>query len=165
MSLISLKEPEAFVYEVRKKVTNETEKNIVLNTFMKHFGINNALTFTSNLLEGKITDMDKDCARLTVKDGQVICLNNMDMKANVPVYFAIRPERLKLKPTPENGDSYLSASLKERTFIGSTLKTVVSLSNGREITINEPAAEKFIFPENQKAYVTWLPDSAVVIKS
>jgi spermidine/putrescine ABC transporter ATP-binding subunit len=119
----------------------------------------------TNLFEGKITDIDKDCARLTVEDGQVICLNNKDMDANVPVYFAIRPERLKLKPVPENGDSYLSASLKERTFIGSTLKTVVSLSNGREITINEPAAEKFIFPENQKAYVTWLPDSAVVIKS
>jgi spermidine/putrescine transport system ATP-binding protein len=79
------------------------------------------------------------------------------------VCFAVRPERLKLNSTPDTG---LKISLKERTYIGSVIKTIVTLSNGREITISEPAGERFTFnDEAMKAYVTWNPENAVVMKS
>ena len=54
---MSLKYPDEFIFEVRRVVKNESEKNIILTTFSEHFGMNNALMFKSYLLEGKVTEV------------------------------------------------------------------------------------------------------------
>jgi hypothetical protein len=54
---MSLKYPDEFIFEVRRVVKNESEKNIILTTFSEHFGMNNALMFKQYLLEGKVTEV------------------------------------------------------------------------------------------------------------
>lgn len=120
----------------------------------------------TNIFEGVVSETHGNIATVKISNGQTINLKNENLVPGRAVCFAIRPERLKLKSSPEGGDSYLSINLKERTYKGSVLKTVVSLSDGREVIVNEPAGEGYkLFDTCPKAYITWKPDNAVVIAS
>jgi spermidine/putrescine transport system ATP-binding protein len=119
----------------------------------------------TNIFEGKITNInDKDIFVEIDKDQQIsIDLENGSLGDSV--CFAIRPERLKLIAAPNNLDACLKVSLKERIYIGSILKTIVTLPGGKEITITESAGDAFNFSTNSKdAFLTWNSKNAVVIK-
>lgn len=118
----------------------------------------------TNIFDGTVTDSTGNCAAVRISDGQAVTLRCRNANEGDRICFAIRPERLKLKSSPENTGACIAASLKERTFIGSITRTILTLSNGSEIKISEPAGEQFAFAKNaQAAYITWNPDDAVVI--
>lgn len=120
----------------------------------------------TNIFEGIVSEVNEKSAIVRLSDGQSVSLKNENMVPGKRICFAIRPERLKLKSSPDNGDSYLNISLKERTYIGSVLKTVVILPDGREIVVSEPVGENYPFlSNNYKACITWKSDNAVVIAS
>jgi spermidine/putrescine transport system ATP-binding protein len=117
----------------------------------------------TNIFEGTVENKSGNSAVVRIEDGQIVNLVYENINMGDKVCFAVRPERLKLNSSSDTG---LEISLKERTYIGSVIKTIVTLSNGREITISEPAGERFAFnDEAMKAYVTWNPENAVVMKS
>jgi ABC-type Fe3+/spermidine/putrescine transport system ATPase subunit len=88
------------------------------------------------------------------------------MKTDDKICFAVRPERIKLQNCQQNGYVNIAVNLKERTYIGSIIKTIVTLSNGGEIIVNEPANDKYVFVENDSsACISWNPENAVVMKS
>lgn len=120
----------------------------------------------TNIFEGIVEKVEKDTAAVKLEDGQVVCIKNQDFKTGDFACFAIRPEKLKLYSQKCEECNCLMAVLKERNYGGSSLKTVMVLPNGREITISELVAEKYNFAEDQKnANVCWNFDSAVVIKA
>jgi spermidine/putrescine transport system ATP-binding protein len=120
----------------------------------------------TNIFEGSVTEVEDNTITVDLGHDQSVTLENRCLKAGDPVCFAIRPERLKLKNTPETGDSYLKARLKERIYVGSSQKTILTLPSGKEITINESAGENYSFPQNvEEAFVTWNTGNAVVIYS
>lgn len=119
-----------------------------------------------NMFEGIVTGVDNDTAAVQLEDNQIISIKNEGFSKGSTVCFALRPEKLKFTSSPDPEKPWLSVSLKERTYTGSVLKTSVTLSNGREVIINEPSGDKYIFPEGEaSAYVTWNPENGVVIKS
>jgi spermidine/putrescine transport system ATP-binding protein len=120
----------------------------------------------TNLFEGKTLHVDNEKAMIELNDGQQVCINDNNLVKGESVCFAVRPERLKLKAAPESGDSWIKARLKERIYIGSALRTILTLSTGKNITVNEPAGENYVFSsENPEIFITWNPKNAVVIKS
>lgn len=120
----------------------------------------------TNLFEGKILNVDNEKAIVELNDGQQVCLNDNSLIKGEAVCFAVRPERLKLKASPESGDSWIKARLKESIYIGSALRTILTLSTGKSITVNEPAGENYVFSSgNPEIFITWNPKNAVVIKS
>jgi len=53
-----LKEVDAFVFEI-KRLTEQNSKlsNAIVNVFLRHYSINNALTMKENLLKGNISNI------------------------------------------------------------------------------------------------------------
>jgi len=119
-----------------------------------------------NIFEGTVTDVDKDVALVQLEDNQTVTIKNEGFSKGSAVCFALRPENIKLAASPDTNNPCLSVKLKERTYIGSVLKTLVTLPSGKEIIVNESPGEKYVFPEGQhSAYATWSMENGVVIKS
>lgn len=120
----------------------------------------------TNIFDGTVLNTSDDYASVQLEDGQTVSVKNNNITPGSNICFAVRPENLKLKSSPDSNRQYLSITLKERTYIGSVVKTSVTLSNGREIIISEPSGDKFNFPEGfSEAFVVWDPGNAVVMKS
>ena len=59
-----------------------------------------------------------------------------------------------------------NVSLRKKIYIGSNIKIVMLLKNGKEIVVNEPIGQNFEFlDENKNYFVTWKPDHTIVIKA
>ncbi len=83
------------------------------------------------------------------------------------VCLAIRPERIKLSNSVDNGMVGIKVNIKERIYNGSVIKTVVVTKNGREFVVSEPISDVYT-PHNSddKRYLfaTWNPKHAVVMQ-
>lgn len=117
----------------------------------------------TNLFKGKVLKnevmeafIDISLDKVPVKDCPFECGDD--------VYLAVRPEKLKLKDRVENGLAWLKVNLKERIYTGSSMKTIVTAEDGKEIVVNEPVSEIYDFNLGSTAYVTWNPECAVVLK-
>jgi spermidine/putrescine transport system ATP-binding protein len=118
----------------------------------------------TNIFEGVIKSITHNDVLVAIDNNQEVCLDSDSCHPGDAICFAVRPERLKLKDKPENGDSWLKVKLKERIYVGSILKTVVTMQSGKEVTVNEPAGETYSFnKDNTEAFITWNPKNAVVI--
>jgi spermidine/putrescine transport system ATP-binding protein len=117
----------------------------------------------TNLFKGKVLKDEKEDKLIDISEEKIpvkeCCFNEGD-----EVYLAIRPENLKLMDIRESGLASLKVYLKERIYTGSSMKTIVTSSLGKEILINEPAGEVYNFNAGNYAYVSWKPDSAVVLR-
>lgn len=121
----------------------------------------------TNILEANVVERSGNKFLVKIGDGDVFSLtdtNNCPDNGDRTVSFAIRPEKLKIKATPDNGDCFLKASYKERTYVGSSLHTILTLQDGKEVIVNEPSGEGYNFASTNSAYITWHTDNAVVIE-
>lgn len=120
----------------------------------------------TNIFEGIVCEAGNGLCSVKLEDGQIVSLAMENTSIGDTVCFAIRPERISLSHEHIDKSSNIFVHLKERTYIGSVLKTTVTLLNGREIIVSEPAANRFIFKgESDRVYISWNLESAVVMKS
>lgn len=119
----------------------------------------------TNLFEGKVTKIDGKYAMLDLKN-TIVPVINKDFTIGEDVYMAIRPERIKFSSVPEKNNGILRARFKERIYVGTVLKTTVSLSDATEVTVNEPVGQFFpALEENKEVFLIWEPENAVVMKA
>lgn len=117
----------------------------------------------TNIFEGKVVEILNNEVLVKLENNETITISNADANVNEPIVFSIRPERIKL--TYGSGINCIPVTLKERTYSCSVIKTIVSLSNGRELSVTEPIGEKFDFAEGRQAYITLNSENMVVLKS
>lgn len=119
----------------------------------------------TNLFEGKVESVRDNIAYIYV-GGNLVPADSKGLASGETVWMAVRPERIKLNLWPEEGKAALKGRHKERIYVGSVLKTVVVLENGKEITISEQAKQSFLLdPDNDQVFLNWEPEDAVVMKS
>jgi spermidine/putrescine transport system ATP-binding protein len=120
----------------------------------------------TNLFEGIVKENSGEKSSISIEDKQIVTVNCNGLSVGQNICFTIRPERLKLKENPDAEDSYIKATYKERIYSGSIIKTVLSLSDGKLISVSEPAGEIYDVNKNSgEIYVTWNPSNAVVISA
>ena len=120
----------------------------------------------TNLLEGKTVKVGQNEAVFKINTGEEILINSEDMSVGEIACVAIRPERIKFSQVLKEGTPYLSAKFKERIYTGSVIRTIVTLSNGKEIVISENAGETYDFSsQRQEVFITWNFENAVVMKA
>lgn len=117
----------------------------------------------TNLFKGKVITKDFDETMVDIALGNV-AVKRCPFSCGEEVYLALRPERLKLSENEENVVSGIRVNVKERIYMGSILKTIVTAENGKEIIINESVGEAYDFAKFHEAYMTWNTDSVVVLK-
>jgi len=120
----------------------------------------------TNLLEAEVIKIKENETLLQLNNEEdKIRVNDHDLKLGEKIFVAIRPERVKIKKNPEEGDVYLKARLKERIYTGASLRTVVNISDGSEITVTEPVSDNFDFSDDaQNVFVTWNSKNSVIMK-
>lgn len=120
----------------------------------------------TNLFEGEVSSIDAIHPKLQLEGGESIPLKWKENNSGDRICMALRPERLKLKSVPEEVDAFVKVKFKEKIYVGATVKTIVTLSNGKEIIVSEPVGGSFNFDKDKEdAFVTWNFDHAVVMKS
>ncbi|MGE5628316.1 MAG: ABC transporter ATP-binding protein [Solirubrobacterales bacterium] len=123
----------------------------------------------TNLLLGQVFKLKQDEVLLQLEQEQdIIRIPNLNYGLGDKFVVSVRPERIKVKETADEGDVWLQCRFKEKIYIGSNIKIVMILSNGKEIVVNEPINEtsKSIvnFDYEKDYFVTWKPDHTIVIK-
>jgi len=121
----------------------------------------------TNILEGEVFKLKKDEVLLKLyEEEDIIRIPNLSYKLGDKFIVSVRPERIRIKKDPQEGDVWLECKFKERIYIGSNIKVVMILKNGKEIIVNEPIGQNFIFSDEIKNYfVTWNPNHTIVIKA
>ena len=123
----------------------------------------------TNMFDGEIDSIDGEEACLTIEDGEKILVKSEKLKKGKmqigdSVLITIRPEKLKLSLKKEASKNNIEAMIKERIYVGSTNKTVVTLENGRELVVNEPITSNNSFTNTgDKIFVNWEYENGVVI--
>ena len=80
------------------------------------------------------------------------------------VFISIRPENMKYsieKPI----DFYMKASIKEHTYVGSSIKTIALLSNGQEVIMHDYDKKALLPKEGTEVFILWKAEDMSIVKS
>lgn len=123
----------------------------------------------TNIFEGTIDSVSNGRAKMIIESNDEIIvtdplIDTLSLKENKTVYVAVRPEKIKLNCSPIDGKNNLKAKIKERIYAGSVNKTIVTLSNGNEVMINELMDSDInLYDANKNVFVQWDYEDGVVI--
>lgn len=116
----------------------------------------------TNCFDGCIKRITDEKVEVAIESG-TICGQGEGFQENELVSVSIRPEKMKYSFEPVEGFE-LVGMVKEHIYIGSVLKTIVTLSNGQEIKIERLAGEELL-KEKEQIYLYWNLSDAVLIHS
>lgn len=118
----------------------------------------------TNLFKGVIFDK-KESETIIDVSGDKIPVKECPFRNGEEVYISIRPERLKFKNKCENDMPHIKIKLKERIYIGSVIKTIVTTPYEKEIIVCEHVEDAYDFNKfGNTAYITWNSDCVVVLQ-
>ncbi|WP_331000635.1 ABC transporter ATP-binding protein [Clostridium guangxiense] len=123
----------------------------------------------TNIFAGRVKENNGIEARALIGDSEIVKIVDKKesiakLKKDNSVYIAVRPERIKLSYDKNEFDNVMAGKIKERIFVGALNRTVVTLNSGREIIVNEPAADTFKIEKGKKEiFVCWKSEDGVVI--
>ena len=120
----------------------------------------------TNLFEAVVSEVSETIAMLKLDEATFIKAMNENLKVGDKVSLAIRPEKLTI--SEEKSENLKNVTLpvvvKEQIYVGSTIRTITEMSDGRVITINTLPSSTKSFVAGEKAYATWEISEAVVIQ-
>ncbi len=116
----------------------------------------------TNCFDGCINSVTDEKVEVAIESG-TICGQGEGFRENELVSVSIRPEKMKYSFEPVEGFE-LVGMVKEHIYIGSSLKTIVTLTNGQEIKIERLAGEE-VLKEKEQIYLYWNLNDAVLIHS
>lgn len=114
----------------------------------------------SNILEANVDSIEDDILNVIFETGKAP-VSASGFNKNEMVYVSIRPEKLKGSYFPVDNFS-LCGMVKEHIYVGSTIKTIVALSNGQELKLSSVPGSK-LFPIGSSIYVYWDVKDPVVM--
>lgn len=137
---------------------NDTPQNIYkqpTTTFVADF------IGESNIIESKVTSINKEEIELTLKDILKITLKK-DKEYNLEekVHLMIRPENIKISTNPLK-DS-IPVIIKDNIYDGSITKLVVEIDNNLELKVNIHNNDNF--QESSMAYIKFDKEEITIIK-
>lgn len=123
----------------------------------------------ANIFEGTVINANCKEISLKIETGPVIKVKNhfstdQCIKLNDKVFVTIRPEKMKLSYTEPKNRNTLFGEVKERIYVGSLNRTIITLKSGKEITINEPTDNTLhLNEEHDEVFISWEYQHGVVI--
>lgn len=114
----------------------------------------------SNIFEANVDTIEGTDLGLTMENGKVRAKGEGFVKEEI-VYISVRTENTHLSDKPVDGFT-LKGIVKDQIYVGSVLKTIVELPNGKEVKVNNHP-DATVYPDGTAVSVYWEPDKAVVI--
>lgn len=123
----------------------------------------------TNLFDATVSDISPNEIKLILETNDEIIIKDSSLKTEFltkgsKISIAIRPEKMRLSYLPIYEKNRLSGKIKDRIYVGSINKTIVTLSNEREVIINETIDTSLdLNKENNNVYISWKYEDGVVI--
>ncbi len=114
----------------------------------------------SNIFEASVEQLEGEQLSLVMENGHVRALGEGFNREEI-VYVCVRPENTRLTDGEVDGFT-LKGIVKDQIYVGSVVKTIVELPNGKQVKVNNhPDAETY--PEGKVVTVYWETEKAVVM--
>jgi spermidine/putrescine transport system ATP-binding protein len=117
----------------------------------------------SNLIKTEVSR--KDDKNICVKLGNdeiEISYNNYEVSKSKESYISIRPEDVKYA---ENKIGYgLDGIIKEHSYVGSIIKTIVQLKNGQEIIAYDYDKKRELLKVGNEVWISFEPEDIVIVE-
>jgi spermidine/putrescine transport system ATP-binding protein len=124
---------------------------------------------TSNLIEGTVTEIDGNTARLACRPDELILVPDADSVGAAvgrPLHLTVRPEKIVLSlDHPDAGRCALHGRVAEVVYLGSSTQYAVRLGDGSELTVyvqNSSDADD-IAERDQDVWLSWRPDHSLAL--
>ncbi len=114
----------------------------------------------TNCFDGCVKSIEEDRISVFIESG-LISAEGTDFNINELVCVSVRPEKMKYSYEPVVGFE-LAGVVKEHIYIGSVVKTIVTLTNGQDVKLEQLAGEELL-KEKEKVYLYWNSNDAVLI--
>ncbi|MBP2649181.1 MAG: spermidine/putrescine transporter ATP-binding protein [Firmicutes bacterium] len=119
----------------------------------------------TNLFKGTVQSVNGDYALLELEGSRVPIINN-DLTLGEEAFIAVRPERIDFAHSQQENSFVLSGWFKEQIYVGSMVKSIITLENGMEVIVNEPVGRsaQAVLQKDRQRLLTWDPKHAIVVK-
>ncbi|MDR2044320.1 MAG: ABC transporter ATP-binding protein [Clostridium sp.] len=117
----------------------------------------------TNLFEAVARRRAGETVQYATETGMVLAGGAESWSEGELVYLSVRPEKTLFSETPTEGFT-LGGFVRENIYIGSSIKSIVSLVGGQEVKITTAPGQP-LPPAGQARYIYWRPGDAVVIPS
>lgn len=114
----------------------------------------------SNIISGNVLDIDGDTISVKTNYG-LIKTKGDGFKVGDDIYVSIRPEYIEIS-TKEPKDFYIEAKVKDFIYMGTVIKTMLALDDGKEIKVSRFEVNNEI-KEGDNCYIHWNPSKSVAI--
>ena len=117
----------------------------------------------ANIFDGVVVSISIDKATLKINDETIIIDNDNFCKGD-EVFISVRPENMKYsieKPL----EFSTKASIKEHTYVGSSIKTIAIISNGQEVIIDNYDKKALLPKEGTQVWILWDAQNMAIVKS
>lgn len=116
----------------------------------------------SNIFEANIEKIQGDKLTAVLESGTVTIYGS-NMTLEEMIYISVRPEKIKCSFNPVEGFT-LKGYVKEHIYVGSIIKTIIELPNGRRIKMNSMSGTKLI-DIDKLVYIYWDRNDAVIMRT
>lgn len=120
----------------------------------------------TNFLEGEVTAVEANLARVRVAGDRVITVEATDgCKPGRQVAVSVRPERIEIdREVPPDAPNGVAGTIEFVTYLGSTASYRVRVSGGQRIQVTRPiAGDRAPFAEGDVVALWWAPNLGLVI--
>ncbi|MEN2466235.1 ABC transporter ATP-binding protein [Ornithinibacillus sp. JPR2-1] len=118
----------------------------------------------TNIIEGTVRGINGDMAEMEYANQPIAIPNTAHVTKDEEVIISVRPEKLKISSTPIEGLNNVKGTFKEKIYVGSVTKIVVTMPNGKDLTVNESHDNMAELTNTNDIYVSWSPNNSVVLK-
>lgn len=116
----------------------------------------------SNLLQGVVEGSSGGTAVIALPNGRVLADESAPMEPGRPVTLSVRSENLLVSSTPVEGFT-LAAQVVENRFAGGTLRLLLRLANGQELSAIRTGSQSQL-ETGSRVFVYWDPAHAAVVE-
>jgi spermidine/putrescine transport system ATP-binding protein len=119
----------------------------------------------TNIFDGRVAKiLEEGKCEVEFNDMKLV-VNSSGLNAGDDISIAIRPEQIKINKGSSLEGNCLTASVKEFFYVGSILKNIFILENGKEVMAVQQPVGNTRLAVGEKVQLSWDANQAVVLKS
>jgi len=117
----------------------------------------------ANIFDSKVENISGDKATLKI-DEEMMIINKDNFLEGDEVFISIRPENMKFS-LEKPFDFSIKATIKEHTYVGSSIKTIAILKNGQEVVMHDYDKKALLQEEGTEVWILWKAEDMAIVKS
>lgn len=117
----------------------------------------------TNIVEGKVISNQGGKVQLEIGNQKFLTSNGNRFQKDGDIKLAIRPEKIHIFSEKPTESFSFKGKLKEKVYVGTTTKVILTLEDGQEIIANNNHIPKSNLAENEEFYLSWDTEEMVVL--